>query len=406
MSNASPVARGGGLYNSGVDATRPLSSRKLAALDGVRGLAIIGVFLNHSAWRIQKGGIHDVLGWLGGQGWAGVDLFFVLSGFLITGILLDTRPAENYFKSFYARRALRIFPLYYAFLLVGFTVFPILVTADWQPIRADRWLYFCYLTNWLGLWKDHWHANVLGHLWSLAVEEQFYFCWPLLVWLLRPAILLPVLVCGEAAVIGGRALWVMNAHPGQAVFLATITRMDGLLLGAAIAIIVRRYRIPQRAIKWIGVAAIVGLEPYLLLKWRYDEFESFTAIFAVPILAVLFTLLVLHAVVTDGQSNPMQGVLTRRPLMQTGKYAYGIYLYHVPILYFGNTLMGRYFPRWANDSVWVGYLSLVVLWFVSFYVAKASYRYFEMFFLNFKDRFEARLTRFAAEQQPAYSTSK
>jgi peptidoglycan/LPS O-acetylase OafA/YrhL len=390
MVHSNEAAYGGELYHSGAEATRLLSSRKLPALDGVRGLAILAVFLHHSVWRIAKGGVHDVLNWFGGQGWAGVDLFFVLSGFLITGILLDTRPAENYFQSFYARRALRIFPLYYAFLLVGFTLFPIWVTSDWQPIRADRWLYFCYLTNWIGLWKDNWHANVLGHLWSLAVEEQFYFCWPFLVWLVRPAILLPLLLCGEAAVIGGRALWVINSDPGPAVVLATITRMDGLLLGAAIAIIVRRYRISQRMIKWIGVASIAGLAPYLVMKWWWDDSDRFTAAVAVPILAFLFALLVLYVVTTDREPNVMQRVLTRRPLMQTGKYAYGIYLYHVPILYFGNTLMGKFFPQWANDSVWVGYLSLAALWFVSFYVAKVSYRYFEMFFLNFKDRFEAR----------------
>jgi peptidoglycan/LPS O-acetylase OafA/YrhL len=399
MSNDSAVAHERQLYNSGVNTTQPLSARKLAALDGVRGLAIIGVFISHGVWQIQRGGIHDILGWLGSQGRAGVDLFFVLSGFLITGILLDTRPAANYFQSFYARRALRIFPLYYAFLLLAFTLFPILVTADWQPIRADRWLYFCYLTNWLGLWKGHWQANVLGHLWSLAVEEQFYFCWPLLVWLLRPAILLPVLVCGEAALIGGRALWVMNSHPGLAVSFATITRMDGLLLGAAIAILVRRYRIPERVVKWIGVAAIVGLEPYMVMSWRYGDSETFTALFAVPIVAFLFTFLVLHAVVTDGEPNVMQRVLTRRPLMRTGKYAYGIYIYHVPILYFGKVLMSKFFPQWINDSAWVGYLGLVLLWFVSFSVAKLSYRYFETFFLGFKERFEARFPQPAAEVQ-------
>ena len=93
---------------------------------------------------------------------AGVDLFFVLSGFLITGILLDTRPAENYFQLFYARRALRIFPLYIGFLLVGLTIFPFAVARDWLPIPADRWLYLCYLTNWLAMWKGPWRPQRHG----------------------------------------------------------------------------------------------------------------------------------------------------------------------------------------------------------------------------------------------------
>ena len=101
-------------------------------------------------------------------GWAGVDLFFALSGFLITGILLDTRPAQNYFSSFYARRALRIFPLAYAFLTFGFALFPRWVAPQAMPLPPIAGSTSVYLTNWLFLWKGTVGRTVLGHFWTLA----------------------------------------------------------------------------------------------------------------------------------------------------------------------------------------------------------------------------------------------
>ena len=367
------------------------SSRKLAALDGVRGLAIIAVFLSHSGWRMARGSIlEEPVRWITGQGWMGVDLFFVLSGFLITGILLDSRGAENYFRSFYARRALRIFPLYYAFLLVGFALFPLTVADDWQPLRADRWLYFCYLTNWLGLWKGFWRANIMGHLWSLAVEEQFYFTWPLLVRVLKPRTLLRAVLTTEAAVIAGRTSWVLLRHPGQTASLATLTRMDGLLLGAGIAVLVRHYRLPERLIAWLPAALVAGIGIYLALVLRYPHWAEVVQLVGFPLLAFSFALLVLFAAATENVRGIMQRTLTGRALGRVGKYAYGIYIFHVPILYFGNTILDTYFAERVNGSGWLSCLSVVLLWLISYYTARLSYDRFERFFLGYKDRFAAR----------------
>src|SRR5208282_2425862 len=161
-------------------ASMALSQRKLVALDGVRGLAIVAVMLTHIS--IQQVPLHPLLRGTLALGWSGVDLFFVLSGFLITGILLDTRQCPNYFRSFYARRVLRIFPLYYGFLTFALLVFPYIVSPDFMPAPSHRWLYVCYVANWLP--HAQWH--VLSHFWSLCVEEQFYFIWPLLILLVSP----------------------------------------------------------------------------------------------------------------------------------------------------------------------------------------------------------------------------
>src|SRR5271154_6214967 len=140
-----------------VPASPAIAGRKLQSLDGLRAIAIILVFFHHVQSHIPAVNLPvRVLRMYVNQGWMGVDLFFVLSGFLITGILLDTRAASNYFTGFYARRILRVFPLYYLVLTVVIVVGSKLnsaVISATLPLREDRWLYFCYLTNWLGLWK-------------------------------------------------------------------------------------------------------------------------------------------------------------------------------------------------------------------------------------------------------------
>jgi peptidoglycan/LPS O-acetylase OafA/YrhL len=346
---------------------------------------------HHSFWFIQStAGPQLFVKWLFSLGWAGVDLFFVLSGFLITGILLDTRPATNYFQSFYARRALRIFPLYAAFLTCGLALFPFFVARDWLPVPGDRWLYVTYLTNWLALWKGPWRHSVLAHLWSLAVEEQFYFCWPVLVWLLRPGVLLPTLIASEAAVIAGRIWWVSAHGASQAVSLATVTRMDGLLLGAVCAILIRRYSLPANWIRRFPWIAGAGLYLYAALALKFPGSEAFNQTAGVPLLAACFALLVLYAVSTDGHASRGQRFLGWRPLTIVGKYAYGIYVFHVPILYFEDNLIARFVPLTVRSETWFGYAAIAILIVASYQVAKLSYTRFERHFLNWKERFTAR----------------
>jgi peptidoglycan/LPS O-acetylase OafA/YrhL len=364
-----------------------LSARKVVSLDGMRGLAILAVMLHHSVGRLPSSNFpQQVVAWLSYLGWSGVDLFFVLSGFLITGILLDSRQAVNYFSSFYARRALRIFPLYYMFLAGAFLLFPWVIPGDWLPVRGDRWLYFFYLTNWETLWHGPWRHSVMAHLWSLAVEEQFYFSWPLFVWVLRPGMLLSGLVAGEVAVICGRALWVMGHGPSQAVVMATVTRMDGLLLGAVCAILVRRYVFPRRVLGAFRVASAAGIWIFLLGMLFSGNSERFTEVVGFPLLAASFALLVLHAVLTDGQPCAIQNVLCRQPLTNVGKYAYGLYVFHVPLFYFADRFIAG-LPVSLRHAPGFGYVMTATLILTSYHLAKFSYNRFEKQFLSWKDRY-------------------
>src|SRR5579863_9160491 len=217
---------------------RPAAAdRHVRAYDGLRGIAIVLVLLRHLGEDLPARRLGGVVDAALNAGWLGVDVFFVLSGFLITGILLDARgdeaqPSEGYFLRFYARRALRIFPLYYLFLAV--TIF-----IARPPMPHGTWWYWSYTSNVLiarhgwpeGLWET-------GHLWSLAVEEQFYLVWPAIIaW--TPRRRLPVLCV--AIIVGAIAVRIALIHQGAALgaYVLTPARADTLAVGAALAIALR-----------------------------------------------------------------------------------------------------------------------------------------------------------------------
>ena len=227
------------------------SSGHLPALDGVRGVAILLVIahqlspLDHPTSFVGK-----IVSRGFGAGWMGVQLFFVLSGFLITGILLDTQSAPNQLRSFFARRVLRIFPLYYATLLVGFVVLPLLGRGG--PALAHNrahqvWLW-TYLSNWVVMTDAG--SKAFSHFWSLAVEEQFYLLWPFVA---RP--LAAVLSTSASGSQGRRCLRSGGWRAGMssdAIYHFTITRMDALALGAAAAAAVRMPALAALARAWRG----------------------------------------------------------------------------------------------------------------------------------------------------------
>jgi len=222
----------------------PRRGAYVPALDGVRGLAIIMVMLAHFT---SYGGLHPVVFldrayrsvvMLGGTG---VDLFFVLSGFLITGILLDSRHEAGYFRNFYMRRVLRIFPLYYATLAGCFLILPLFRGGDEELARllSEQGWYWTYLAN-VRMALDGWPAfNSIGHFWSLAVEEQFYMVWPLAVFAVggkRLRILCVMVILGS--LLARVAFWQAGFLPR--INVMTVARMDALAAGAFLAVAARR----------------------------------------------------------------------------------------------------------------------------------------------------------------------
>ena len=156
--------------------------KRLPQLDGIRGIAILLVLVHNTN---PSASLHIAA--ISTYGWMGVDLFFALSGFLITGILLDTKQSDGYFRNFYARRCLRIWPLYYSLLIFMFVIVPHARPAEAHAIferSAPWWAYPFFLQNFLVAIPQQ-AAGALGVTWSLAIEEQFYLVWPLFVRRLR-----------------------------------------------------------------------------------------------------------------------------------------------------------------------------------------------------------------------------
>jgi len=202
-------------------------------LDAVRGLAVLLVLL-HNTDIYPSLHLHLI----SANGWIGVDLFFVLSGFLITGILLDTKQSAGYFTNFYARRCLRIWPLYYSLLLFMFVIVPILRPSDGHAVFEARsspwWAFPVFLQNFL-IPIPTMATGALGVTWSLAVEEQFYLVWPVVVKFCSQAQLRKIaiaVICISPALRYYLALHQVNIYSN------TFCRLDGLMAGALLALVI------------------------------------------------------------------------------------------------------------------------------------------------------------------------
>ena len=330
-------------------------------------------------------------------GWAGVDLFFALSGFLITGILLDTRKANNYFSAFYARRVLRIFPLYYSVLIVILAAGSVWGRGlQLVPSAADQGLYFLYLSNWMVLWKGQWGSNILGHFWSLAVEEQFYLIWPLCVWLLTSQRLARVTVGASVIALLVRIFWVAHTGPSQAIIMATVTRMDTLLCGALAAILFRQARILSVLRRWLPRIACTAILVFmagvglLRLIRSHGDYSLFVETLGFTLLAVSFSALILYAAATDGEKSLFQRALRNGVLTDFGKYSYGIYVYHVPVMVLCDFLVYSRLSHALVLHFWFSAVYIAFLFVTTFFIAKASYECFERRFLDLKRHFEPR----------------
>jgi peptidoglycan/LPS O-acetylase OafA/YrhL len=324
-------------------------SLRLPALDGIRGLAILMIMQYHF-WGLGFGlveraprlGIDRWVARIREFGWTSVDLFFVLSGFLITGLLLDAKARSgHYFRNFYARRSLRIFPLYYLFLAFMLTVaghIPFLATYAAIPeLRAHQLWFWLYGVN-VAASVPAIGAQipiVYTHFWTLAVEEQFYLVWPLVVFTLDVRRLRATCI-GMVAVALGLRIAVVAGLFGSTLFpnaahVLTPARMDALALGALVALAARGEGELRRAarlapyVAW-GCAGLLGL----LFAWRggLPLFDPWSITLGFSVVGVLWT-----AVLVLVLTRPPTAVICRffsHPLLTTfGKYSYCMYVVHL-----------------------------------------------------------------------------
>jgi peptidoglycan/LPS O-acetylase OafA/YrhL len=365
----------------------------IPALDGLRGIAILLVMFYHFT-ATYKHAFSGILYKGFDVGWCGVDLFFVLSGFLITGILFDAKNDPHYFRGFYMRRVLRIFPLYYGFLFVLFALVPLVHRFSpfiRQHMSEQVWLW-SYLTNFNFCLSPHplitkFH---LAHFWSLAVEEQFYLIWPAVIFLLRPKTVIRI----SSICIGGallvRLLLIANHADPATIFNLTPCRMDSLAAGALCALLVRVNLSTLKLLKvarWITVFSGVGLLCILACRGGSNADNPIMHSVGYSFLALLFAGILLLSL-DPSQDNVLSWFLSCPILVLFGFYSYAIYVFHYPLVHVFNRWFSVNLLSQVLHSRLLG-LAVHVLCsvLVSLFIAILSWNLYERHFLKLKKYF-------------------
>jgi peptidoglycan/LPS O-acetylase OafA/YrhL len=371
---------------------RPDTRGHLPALDGLRGIAILLVIVHHAA--LPSGELsHPVVNEILHLGFAGVDLFFVLSGFLITGILLDARGGDGYYRAFYGRRLLRIAPAYYLFLAITWLVIPLL-TADpsFAPppeYRADGAAHAVYGSNLLFAWSGEVRWRPVGHLWSLSIEEQFYLVWPLLVAALSPRALARLCAAMIAAAIALRLVLVVAGAPHWTVYPLTPARWDGLAMGALLALAWRGHGAtlierPRLAI-YLGLA---GLYAVFVVDGGLGKAGDAMEVWGYSAIALTFAGILIAALRASPDSR-LHHVLTWRWLRAVGALGYAMYLWQILARYaFRVFVMDWLEPRAGFWLTQVASLTFVLV--ASLALAWLSWHLVEARFLRLKRHFPYR----------------
>jgi len=349
--------------------------RYLPGLDGLRALAVIGVLLYHGE-----------VAWAPG-GFLGVEMFFAISGYLITALLLGERLSSGTIRlrDFWMRRARRLLPALYVFLAATAVYAVLFLPHDILQFRGDLVAALLYATNWFFIFHDQSYFAFTGrppllqHLWSLAVEEQFYLFWPLIFGGLMT-------VWGHrrhrnrllAAVLGGALastlLMAILYHPGQdpsRVYYGTDTRAAGLLIGAALALVWSPWRLSPRITLGgrvlLDLAGVAGVALLCVYMWKITEFDTW--LYRGGFAMVSLTTALVVAVAAHPGADVGRRLLGIGALRWIGVRSYGIYLWHFPIF-----MVTR--PRLDQDLL-SGYPLLIVRIAITFAIAELSFRFVE-----------------------------
>jgi len=382
---------------------------RIPELDGLRGIAILMVVVWHyflcqlpqsDSWWIQFAGRSPL-----NIAWSGVDLFFVLSGFLLGGILIDNRTSPNFFKTFFVRRFCRTLPPYYLVLLV----FVLFVSLGWyREGRFDwlfkgaypTWSYATFTQPWFTMTTRNFGPNWLSVGWSLAVEEHFYLVLPFVIYCC-PNRSLPYLLSGLIAAVTLLRMFIVSVLPNYTLvnFFLMPCRADSLLIGVFAAWAVRNTRFAEemtsntRRLYWILAVFIAGAS--VIAYKDYPVAASFMSLFGYSWLALLFTVLLLICLFE--RKGPVAWLCRNPLLQQVGIISYGIYLFHQPVSGLMHGFLNRSIPK-LTDLRSSGITLLAFL--VTLALARLSYNFFEKPIINFSHKY-----RYTRDETPVASKS-
>ena len=336
-------------------------------LDGVRAIAILMVMFFHFFSDFEtNGSIFQFLKRLALKGETGVTLFFVLSGFLITRILLSTRDSKNYFYNFFVRRSLRIFPLYYLFLVIYYLT-PLFFGGSIPEfgLQIYYWIYLQDFSTTFG-----WKSEGPGQFWSLAVEEHFYLVWPFLIYYLRER---AISFWIGVIIVTSFILRIYMSRHYPLIHHFTFTRMDDLAIGAILALLEYHGFVKRRN----AIYFLLLLIPVNMV-WILNRFVGPSIADSLSFLQTSISFCSLIGfVICLQEGNWLKKILTQAPLIYTGKVSYGLYVFH-PFCF-------KLFEIFFITKYWV--VNLLGSLVFTYIIASLSYYFFESYFLKLKEYF-------------------
>ncbi len=362
----------------------------LRGLDGLRGVSILIVIIFHSfilnktAWNVASLELiilsFDM----------GVDCFFVISGFLITRILLQTKDNPHYYKNFIIRRALRIIPLYYLLLLIAFVVIPSIAHPYFEKWKeVDSLYYWFFLSNMYVAQRGGFNHGLIDISWSLAIEEQFYLFWPWIIYFFKAKAITVIVTLFLILGIVLRAKFILWDHDYIMAHVFTFAHIDPLLIGGLFSVLLSRKNYIINA-EFMGTIKKIGLSSLLFyiitLALRNVGITDITIVPFYPVISLLFLWLLVEGL---KEQTIISNVLNLKWLGEIGKYSYAIYLFHNPIcsalkyVLIGN----RYDQLGLLETYFYQVVIIVLTTIITFIIAIMSYHLFEKHFLKLKKHF-------------------